>query len=306
MDQAVLGSCLEHVSPVIGQTLTVEQKASIQTSLNVLKRESKFDTVKFLGRLSGSRGDYLLAQGFNVCYDKIENAESLKPTRVYSRKNFYSINGVEWRMLPNIDNETVERCSKLFVPFSGDPASKFKVIDRKTEDDGEGEGDGTEEQEGDEEEEEEVPPGFIKRLVKEEERVAYVVARIDNASSVVPRGALLLTANDEVVRNPSFAGLSGDSASDLTNYMHLRTVQYTKGIAKLGSGASENMDFLEPVSEDVPRGCWSAVMSPTEQAFTLRHLVWPGAMFFHVIGTPLYGNCYFGDGLPNPDVAFML
>merc|ERR1719231_1891566 len=143
MDQAVLSSCLEQVSPVIGQTLTVEQKCAIQTSLNVLKQDSKFDIVKFLGRLSGSRGDYLLAQGFNVPFDTIQNPESLKPTRVYGRTNYYSLDGVEWRVLAEIDNATVERCSKLFVPFSGDPTTKFKVVDRiipGEEAEGEGEG----------------------------------------------------------------------------------------------------------------------------------------------------------------------
>lgn len=50
-----LGSC--------GIVLTPEQKASLQTSLTLLKYEQKFTVVNFWGIIKGVRGDYFIAQG---------------------------------------------------------------------------------------------------------------------------------------------------------------------------------------------------------------------------------------------------
>jgi radial spoke head protein 9 len=49
-----------------GQTLNIEQKAALQTSLPLLKKNSKFDRVIFWGKIVGLQRDYLIAQGFGT------------------------------------------------------------------------------------------------------------------------------------------------------------------------------------------------------------------------------------------------
>ena len=38
----------------------------------------------------------------------------------------------------------------------------------------------------------------------------------------------------------------------------------------------------------------------------VRNLYWEGYGFYNVLGTPEYGSVYFGTGVPNYDIAFML
>lgn len=58
-----------------GLTLSSEQRAALQTSLVILKRNYKFSQVLFWGKILGIKGDYFIAQG--VEEDKMRNKKSL-------------------------------------------------------------------------------------------------------------------------------------------------------------------------------------------------------------------------------------
>ena len=58
-----------------GVTLSVEQKASLQTSLVVLKKEQKFYRVKFWGIIKGIQNDYFIVQG--VGKDELKDRKAL-------------------------------------------------------------------------------------------------------------------------------------------------------------------------------------------------------------------------------------
>ena len=76
MDAAALSSGLDVVAPACGQTLSVSEKAAVETSLQVLKADNGFDAVKFWGRINGIAADYLLAQGYSLPYAMIDAATS--------------------------------------------------------------------------------------------------------------------------------------------------------------------------------------------------------------------------------------
>lgn len=46
-----------------GHTLNHQQRAALQTSLVVLKKNYKFNRVLFWGKILGIKGDYFIAQG---------------------------------------------------------------------------------------------------------------------------------------------------------------------------------------------------------------------------------------------------
>ena len=56
----------------------------------------------------------------------------------------------------------------------------------------------------------------------------------------------------------------------------------------------------------VPTGCWSFKLSGTGGAVVLSNLLWPGFTGYASLGSASYGYCYFGNGLKNADIAFML
>lgn len=88
MDAATLSSGLDIVAPACGQTLSVSEKAAVETSLPVLKANNGFDTVVFWGRISGISADYLIAQGYSLPYAMIDAATS--PAVSFYRCAFYN------------------------------------------------------------------------------------------------------------------------------------------------------------------------------------------------------------------------
>lgn len=56
-------------------TLTTKQRATLQTSLAILKRHYKFDRVLFWGKILGIKDDYFIAHG--VGEDKMNDKKSL-------------------------------------------------------------------------------------------------------------------------------------------------------------------------------------------------------------------------------------
>jgi len=138
-------------------------------------------------------------------------------------------------------------------------------------------------------------------------RLAFVVSQIDTSCSVVPRGAFTLSAKGTVQRNALFPGLDVGEATDLSNYLHFRQAH---GLARKSAldkkDLVKDVDFMDPLSEDDPKGCWSCRMDVATGTATLRSLVWPGYTFYHRVRRSEFGGVYFGDGQKNGDLAFML
>lgn len=67
-----------------------------------------------------------------------------------------------------------------------------------------------------------------------------------------------------------------------------------------------NTRFLDPISRDAPVGCWAFQKDQNEKIVVGRSLAWPGAFFFHKIGSKKFGNVYIGDGHKNHELQFMI
>ena len=95
---------------VSGFKLTEMEAGFIENSLTILMSDNKFQEVFFLGRIdtSGSERYYL---AFGCGKDVLKD-----------RKYFYSLNGYEWAMMPNLNPKLVSIARKLKSYFSGDPA----------------------------------------------------------------------------------------------------------------------------------------------------------------------------------------
>ena len=75
--------------------------------------------------------------------------------------------------------------------------------------------------------------------------------------------------------------------------------------------------FLDPLEKDTPLGVWSlhkdssktivsSVQGIIMVQITLRNLQWPGFVAYHRANTDVYGWCYFGNGLKNSDLPFLV
>jgi len=260
-----------------GITLSVEQKASLQTSLVLLQDQNKFNKVYFWGKILGVKDDYFIAQG--VGRDELED-----------RKTFYSKDCVNWGLLPQATKNMREQSKLASGRFTGDPSYEFEHTEMKKTSDAE-----------DAQEEEETI------TIKEEDRLSSVIADIDDDVRTVPRGAFIKTPTGEVVDNRSFEGLVVSEAAKLCSYMHFREPQKLPEKSLLQKANMDRaIDFMDCLEEDIPKGSWSLQFERGSGLVTLRSLLWPGYVSFHVPGTRRYGGLYVGTGEKNLDLPFML
>lgn len=274
-----------------GHTLNVEQRAALQSSLPLLKKNLKLSTVNFWGKVFGIEKDYLIAQGF-------------EPNLFSSKKNFVSHDGVDWVQLPEVDSATAALADQVRARFTGDPSAESVIYT---------DGEGAEEEpvaadEGTEEGSDEAPKKTRPHVtLREEKRLVRLIQLVDHDTAVVPRGAYTLSAANTVSANPSFQGLGAAEAGRVASYVHLRPAESLPRKSLLErEHLSKTLDFLDPLADDIPRGAWSIRRDATSNVVTIRSLLWPGAFAYHVAQTPNFGYVYFGFGEKNHDIGFAL
>jgi radial spoke head protein 9 len=236
----------------------------------------------FWGKVLAETNDYLVAYALVPAYGF--------PTKKY----FYCTSGdFTLVQMPPLSEEFSKMASAISIPFRGEPSLPLMA-------DGSAAAADEEPAEG----EEEAPP---PERFREMHRLAFTVSQIDHDVSVLPRGAFVVDASHNVIQNKSYGGLGYEAAGALDNYYHFRSPESAKAMAALAKpGLVRPSDFMDPCSDDSPKGCWALAYDTSATAVALRSLYWPGYFFFHLIDTPEYGGAYFGDGLPNLDIAFML
>uniref|UniRef100_A0A671E2Z9 Radial spoke head protein 9 homolog n=1 Tax=Rhinolophus ferrumequinum TaxID=59479 RepID=A0A671E2Z9_RHIFE len=287
-----------------GQGLSPDRRASLLTSLTLVKRDYRYDRVLFWGRIFGLVADYYIAQGLSE--------DQLAP-----RKTLYSLNCVEWSLLPPATEEMAAQTAVVKGRFLGDPSHEYEHTELQTVND------------GDKVFEEEVVV-----QIKEETRLVSIIDQIDKEVAVVPRGVLFKTPFGPVHVNRTFEGLSLSEAKKLSSYFHFREPVELKNKTLLEKADLDpSLDFLDSLEHDIPKvepctgawggcrpsralapqprpasspGSWSVQMERGNALVVLRSLLWPGLTFYHAPRTKNCGYVYMGTGEKNIDLPFML
>ncbi|KAL0245164.1 hypothetical protein GEMRC1_009244 [Eukaryota sp. GEM-RC1] len=188
---------------------------------------------------------------------------------LFSPVFFFSVDGIQWAELPAFSQEVLNNVRLLRQPFTGDPTFVYK-------DDGE----------------DESCISFSEAL-----RLSAVVHDIAHDTTSI---------NNSVVRNKLFEGVPSHLASKISSYLHFRpqTAQTPEEIAE--KGLDLVFDCLPPITNDVPKGCWTLNYSEVEGEVVLRSLLWLGYVFGHSLEDGDYYDGYFGNGVRNNDILFML
>lgn len=158
-----------------------------------------------------------------------------------------------------------------------------------------------------------------KELFREVHRLSYTVQQIDHDCAIIPRGALVVDATKKVIFNNYYSGLSYHTSAELRAYFHFRYPENPQGIAAMKKPGIIKSDFLDGITKDVPTGClfiialtypsiemWIVSHNTSGTLSYVRNLYWEGYNFYAVIGSGEYGGAYYGPGVPNLDLAFML
>ncbi|XP_068198440.1 radial spoke head protein 9 homolog isoform X2 [Antennarius striatus] len=118
MDSDTLYFALELIAGS-GQTLNVEQRTALQTSLLLLRKDYKFQRVLFWGKIFGLKQDYFITQGRGE--DEMEDI-----------KYFYSFNCIDWFLLPMVTDTMVQEVSTAAKGrFMGDPSHVYQHVETK-------------------------------------------------------------------------------------------------------------------------------------------------------------------------------
>lgn len=254
-----------------GVILSIEQKTALQTSLPVLKAENKFHGLFFWGKIIGIGRDYYIAKGVGENY-------------LREVTYFYSQDCLKWNLLPKPDQETRQKSRRVAGRFTGDPAYEFEVREMQAD---------------------HAEP--VTMTIKEEDRLATTIDDINDEAAIIPRGSYLRTPKGIVKPNRSFDGLCYTDAMREESYLHFSMKSSLQDhLIGLRADADRSLDFLVPIVDDIPLGCWSIQSERGSALVIICNHAWPGNTFFHVPGTSTFGSIYYGLGEKNVDLPFML
>ncbi|XP_078068347.1 radial spoke head protein 9 homolog [Mustelus asterias] len=272
MQADYLHQYLEHVASN-GLLLSPEQQAALHISLEIAKKNYKFSQLYFWGKVIGLNADYFIVQG-------VEKDE------LSDRKSLYSLNCMDWKLLPPATDQMIENSLHVKGRFMGDPSHEYETITIKK----------TEEEESD-----------LELKVKEEERLTATIEQINREAAIIPRGAFVRTPLEQIHKNRSFEGLSVTEAGKLQSYLHFTTPVKRKTKSMLSqANLEESIDFLNSLEDDELKVFWSLQYERGSKLVILRNLLWLGFTFFHVPETPQHGYIYMGLGERNIDFPFMI
>lgn len=295
MDIYRISSDLKFVNQ-IGATLNLEERMKLELSLLKLNETQNFEQILFWGKIEGIEKDYYIALGLNF---KGQYEFPLK-------KFFWSSNDFKFSELPPINLQYKDLVNTLRTPFTG----KYEeVIEEAKEEEEEQVNEENEEnpENPQKDEDDEIQIKIPKKNFTELDRLAYVVRAIDIDCAALPIGALKLSPTHELRYDESFQGLSIAEATKLSNYQHFRhplTEEKKEYIAR--GDATFKRDFLDPLDKDFPKGAWSIHTDSSKTQVTVRSLLWPGYLTYHRANSNIYGFCYFGNGIKNSDLPFII
>jgi hypothetical protein len=254
--------------------------------------EHSLPHVRFWGKITGIKKDYLIVRA--VTADE-------KMTREF----YYSADGgVSLSRMPVPDEWANEIAPHITGYFTGNPKTFHRdprlPLTEEEKDALESEEDSTE-----------YPPEerdpSAPRQICEAERLAYVVSVIDARTSVVPRGAYVLSHEDNYVPNPTFCGLSLAQALDLSQYVLFvppTTRETLRTVATYSLEARANT--LDPLSDTLLEGVWGIQLTCEKDSVLVRSFEYPGYEFTHELNTLNYAGFYYGHAALQPNIAHML
>jgi hypothetical protein len=262
---------------IIGNGLSFEETSGLEVAMMQRKlQENLTGKLMFWGKVYGTTQDYLIVYATD-------------PFKEFPDKTFYFCTTSKYTLqaLPPISDEYRNTAEAIKTPFLGDP-SFFSY-------NGEEAGD----------EDPDAPP--VERF-REIHRLTQTVQKIDFECCIVPRGAYCVDGTKKIIPSgKSYQGLSYQTSLESRAYLHLRRPQNLQSQALLKRpGIIKTDDFLDCIDKDAPAEIWAISHDNAATLVNVRNIYWEGYGFYAVLKDSEYGSAYFGTGIPNYDISFML
>lgn len=130
-------------------------------------------------------------------------------------------------------------------------------------------------------------PAYLER-----DHLAYVVGCIDADTDITVKGKFVRNSLGEVRPNALFSKLDSSEATQLSSFHFVGS-----------GGPTSNFKTLADVQ---PKGAWTALLNADQTKAIVRSNRWIGYEFQYWLGTNKTHRQYFGNGVENKDLPFMI
>lgn len=228
---------------------------------------------------------------------------------------------------------------KIAKRFSGNTSmiyedKKIKSENEEQEDEEEANGNNDQDEENKDASNSGDEPPEIEYKLTELDRVSWTISKINDECYIVPINSLILTSSKIMQKNKNFSGLTRNEANKLDCYLHFRTPKDPYSISKYRKATALNeTEFLDPITNDLPKGiyffffiflydyfhrsltaflfcyyvgCWRLNSKKSGLEVSIKNLLWNGFEFKYQVGDTQYVEGYFGNGIRQNDLVFMI
>mmetsp|Transcript_4502 Transcript_4502/g.3941 ORF Transcript_4502/g.3941 Transcript_4502/m.3941 type:complete len:299 (+) Transcript_4502:69-965(+) len=287
--------------------LNLQEQCTVKSSLIEIKLNENFKSTRFWGKIFGIENDYLIIEATSMNHQ-------------IQHKYFFSIDGgLNFAQLPIVEPWMNAKCNKIAAMFTG--ITSYVYEDEELKDKSENEDDENEDDENEEEanggnedeqdqekkDSENDEPPKIEYKLRELARIAWTISSINDECCIVPKDSLVLTSSKIMQKNRNFTGLNRNDANKLDSYLHFRTPRDPYSVSKYRKATAMNdTEFLDPITNDLPKGCWRLQSKSAGLEVNVKNLLWPGFEFKYCVGDSQYVQGYFGNGIRQNDLVFMI
>ncbi len=277
----------EHMKPISsfnGVCLSIDEILKLQTVLDQLRKDIQAEEILFWGKIMGAEKNYYISEALYYKGHK------------FPKRKFYfcSSSSFSFSELPEIQKHHINEFKNFNTYFIGNPDIILKKFTDNTNSN-------IEEQIGDT-----FKPNLKLKNLTESDRLSFIVRSISHDCSVVPLGSFKMLPINEIRRNDLFEGLSSEDLNKIDKYFHFRKIESENKIDMINMGkAVFDYSFLDAISDDDIKNCWSIHVDSSKSVSNIRSLIWNGYFAYHKANTNLFGGVYIGYGIKNMDIAFM-
>merc|ERR1719327_2643726 len=174
-----------------GKVFSTEQRVLLLNSLTCAKKNYKYKSMQYWGKILTLKDDYHIVIGTKECGDL---------------QTLYSLNGFDWSILEDPTEEEMEMSRTIRGRFTGDPSFRYTPIKEQAP--------GHQAQDkGDDASRRDTEKAIIDDSIKEEVRLSVTVKDITNEAMIIPKGA-----SSDYSKSNHFSGFSPHDSKNLKNW----------------------------------------------------------------------------------------
>lgn len=148
-----------------------------------------------------------------------------------------------------------------------------------------------------------VENGEKKKNLKEVHLLKYLISKITEESALIPKNGFFVNYDDKFEFDQECL-IEKEKCKDLDNFVFFakpsqENIDHYLSLKDQDPGIS----FLKPV---IQKNLFKLSSDITQSSYYISNMAWPGSLSYFRPGSPDYGFLYFGWGIKNKDISFLL